>query len=149
MEPSPLAGEGRVRGWLEGLLDAAPKSLSEYTGSKVNSAIMASRNARALRANQTEAESRLWQRLRDRQLAGVKFRRQAPVGPYIADFICLAAKLIVEIDGGQHAESAEADAARTAWLEGQGFRVLRFWNNDAMANTDGVLEEILAALRGG
>ena len=125
------------------------KSLSEYTGSKVSSAIMASRNARALRANQTEAESRLWQRLRDRQLAGAKFRRQAPVGPYIADFICLAAKLIVEIDGGQHADNAEADAARTAWLEDQGFRVLRFWNNDVLDNTDGVLEEILAALSGG
>ena len=125
------------------------KSLSEYTGSKVSSAIMASRNARALRANQTEAESRLWQRLRVRQLAGAKFRRQAPVGPYIADFICLAAKLIVEIDGGQHADNAEADAARTAWLEDQGFRVLRFWNNDVLDNTDGVLEEILAALSGG
>ena len=109
---------------------------------------MANRNARALRANQTEAESRLWRRLRDRQLAGAKFRRQAPIGPYIADFVCLAAKLIVEIDGGQHAENAAADAARTAWLEDQEFRVLRFWNNDSLANTDGVLEEILAALRG-
>ena len=102
-----------------------------------------------MRANQTEAETRLWQRLRDRRLAGAKFRRQAPIGPYIADFISLEAKLIVEIDGGQHAENAAADAARTAWLEDRGFRVLRFWNNDTLANTDGVVEEILAALRGG
>jgi very-short-patch-repair endonuclease len=109
---------------------------------------MASRHARALRANQTEAEARLWRMLRDRRLAGAKFRRQAPVGPYIADFVCLAAKPIVELDGGQHAENAEADASRTAWLEDRGFRVLRFWNNDALANTDGVLEEVLAALRG-
>ena len=110
---------------------------------------MVNPHARALRANQTEVEARLWQRLRDRQLAGAKFRRQAPFGPYIADFACLAAKLIVELDGGQHADNEEADAARTAWLEGQGFRVLRFWNNDVLANTDGVLEEILAALPGG
>ena len=110
---------------------------------------MVSRHARALRANQTEAETRLWRLLRDRRLAGAKFRRQVPIGPYIADFACLAAKLIVEVDGGQHAENAAADAARTAWLEEQGFRVLRFWNNDALANSDGVLEEILAALQGG
>ena len=128
---------------------AGKKDLSVNAGNKVNSAIMASRHARALRANQTEAETRLWQSLRDRQLAGAKFRRQTPVGPYIADFVCLAAKLIVELDGGQHAENAEADAVRTAWLEGRGFRVLRFWNNDVLVNTEGVLEEILAALRGG
>ena len=109
---------------------------------------MASRHARALRANQTEAEARLWRMLRDCRLAGAKFRRQVPVGPYIADFVCLAVKLIVEIDGGQHTENAEADATRTAWLEARGFRVLRFWNNDTLANTDGVLEQISAALRG-
>lgn len=110
---------------------------------------MASRHARELRANQTEAEARLWRQLRGRQLAGAKFRRQAPVGPYIADFICLAAKLIVEPDGGQHADNEEADAARTTWLGAQGFRVVRFWNNGVLANTDAVLERILEALRGG
>ena len=108
---------------------------------------MASRHARALRANQTDAETRLWLRLRDRRLAGAKFRRQAAIGPYIADFACFPARLIVELDGGQHAQDADADAARTAWLEGQGFRVLRFWNNDVLANTEGVLERILEALR--
>jgi very-short-patch-repair endonuclease len=108
---------------------------------------MTSRQAKALRANQTEAERRLWLKLRDRRLDGAKFRRQVPVGPYIADFACHAAKLIVELDGGQHAENAEADALRTGWLERQGFRVLRFWNNDVMANIDGVLERISAALQ--
>jgi len=110
---------------------------------------MTSRHARALRANQTDAEARLWTGLRDRRLAGAKFRRQVAIGPYIADFTCFAARLIVELDGGQHAHDANADAARTARLEGQGFRVLRFWNNDVLANTEGVLERILEALRDG
>ena len=110
---------------------------------------MTSRQGRALRANQTEAETRLWLGLRDRRLGGAKFRRQVPVGPYVADFACYTARLIVELDGGQHAENAEADALRTDWLEAQGFRVLRFWNNDVMANIDGVLERISAALQDG
>ncbi len=108
---------------------------------------MVSRNARSLRANQTEAEALLWRRLRDRQLAGAKFRRQVPIGPYVADFVCYASKLVVELDGGQHAENVEADTTRTAWLEDRGFRVLRFWNHDVLANPDGVLERILEALR--
>ena len=129
-------------------MPSAKKTLSGITGSRVSSTIMASRHARELRPNQTEAEARLWRVLRDRQLVGAKFRRQAPLGPYIADFACLAAKLIVELDGGQHADNEEADAERTTWLVGRGFRVLRFWNNDVLANSDGVLEEILVALRG-
>ena len=107
---------------------------------------MANRNARSLRANQTEAEALLWRRLRDRQLAGAKFRRQVPIGPFIADFACYAANLVVELDGGQHADTEAADAARTAWLEQHGFRVLRFWNNDVLANPDGVLEAIQEVL---
>jgi len=106
---------------------------------------MPSKIARALRANRTEAELRLWQRLRDRQLDGAKFRRQTPVAPYIADFMCYEARLIVEVDGGQH--SPEADADRTAWLESQGFRVIRFWNHDVLQNTDGVLERIREELK--
>ncbi len=109
---------------------------------------MASRNARKLRVNQTGAEARLWRKLRGRQLADAKFRRQTPIGHYIVDFICLEARLIVELDGGQHAQNSAADAERTAWLEGQGFRVLRFWNNDVLSNTGGVVERIQMALRG-
>ncbi len=108
---------------------------------------MASTNARLLRTNPTEAEKRLWTILRRQQDAGNRFRRQAPIGRYIVDFVCLRRRLVIEIDGGQHADRVQADAARSAWLESQGFRVLRFWNNDVLGNTNGVLEAILQALR--
>lgn len=110
--------------------------------------IMASRNARKLRVDQTEAEARLWLKLRGRRLVDAKFRRQTPVGHYIVDFMCFEAKLIVELDGGQHAVNSVADDERTAWLEGQGFRVLRFWNNDVLDNIEGVVERILMGLSG-
>ena len=100
--------------------------------------------ARRLRKNPTDAETRLWSRLRRKQLDGHRFRRQVSLGPYVADFVCFEARLIVEVDGGQHAERA-ADTARTAWLEAQGYRVLRFWNNDVLGNIDGVVETIRAA----
>ena len=102
--------------------------------------------ARKLRRQETEAEKRLWQHLRDRRLGGFKFRRQEPRGRYVADFVCLERQLIVEIDGGQHAERAHDDAQRTAALERDGFRVLRFWNNEALGNTEDVLQVILNAL---
>ncbi|MEX2617104.1 MAG: endonuclease domain-containing protein [Alphaproteobacteria bacterium] len=101
---------------------------------------------RALRRNATDAEALLWSRLRNRQIGGRKFRRQHPVGPCIADFACPEAMLIVELDGGQH--RPETDAARTAYLEARGFTVLRFWNNEALGNPDGVLETILGHLEG-
>jgi len=91
---------------------------------------MASPVARALRRNPTEAERRLWSRLRHGQLDGFRFRRQVPLGPYIADFACLSARLIVEVDGGQHASRSEQDGRRTTWLESSGFRVVRFWNHE-------------------
>jgi very-short-patch-repair endonuclease len=91
---------------------------------------MASPQARFLRRNETDTEKRLWYRLRRQQLNGFRFRRQHPIGPFIVDFVCLSEKLIVELDGGQHAEQITADSERTAWLEGRGYRVLRFWNND-------------------
>ncbi len=103
---------------------------------------MARELARALRREATDAEWELWSILRNRQLAGSKFRRQQPIGPYIVDFVCFAEKLVVEVDGGQHATAAERDAARTAWLESQGFRVLRFWNHDVLQNIEGVSESI-------
>ncbi len=96
--------------------------------------------ARELRSRTTDAEKRHWRHLRNRQLGGHKFRRQRPLGPYVVDFMCLEARLVVEVDGGQH--SPDADRERDLYLEKQGFRVLRFWNNEVLENTDGVLARI-------
>jgi very-short-patch-repair endonuclease len=93
----------------------------------------------------TDAERRFWHAIRGRQL-GAKFRRQAALGPYFADFACYEAKLIVELDGGQHAELTPHDVARQKFLLKAGFRVLRFWNNDVMENLAGVLETVRVAL---
>jgi very-short-patch-repair endonuclease len=103
------------------------------------------KKARTLRHDSTEAEIKLWRHLRDRQLGGFKFRRQHPFPPYIADFFCEEKSLIVEIDGGQH--TPEADKARTKALEPQGLTILRFWNNEVLQNTEGVLLTILARLK--
>ena len=102
--------------------------------------------ARQLRRNATDAERILWSRLRDRQLDGRKFRRQYPIGPYIADFVCPQERLIVELDGGAHAHRAQAayDADRTRFLEASGYRVLRLWNTDVLKNLAGALESIRA-----
>lgn len=104
--------------------------------------------ARELRSNMTDAEHLLWQRLRQRQLHGHKFRRQMPIGPYIADFVCLEARLIVELDGSQHQEQHGYDQQRDDWLQQQGFQILRFWNNDVFNNIEGVLTVILERLGG-
>ena len=104
---------------------------------------------RRLRRNKTEAEDRLWSRLRNRQLEGAKFRFQTQVGDYVPDFLCSEAMLVVELDGGQHSDQMEQDAARTLALQTAGYTVIRFWNNDVLANTDGVLEEIRFALLNG
>ncbi|WAR44706.1 endonuclease domain-containing protein [Methylomonas rapida] len=103
-------------------------------------------NARNLRKNQTDAERLLWRHLRDRQLCGQKFRRQFPVEPFIVDFVCLEVKLIVELDGGQHAEQLEYDQCRTEQLQKRGFKIIRFWNNEVLQNTTGVLEAIRMAI---
>ncbi len=108
---------------------------------------MPSSNAQRLRTTPTDAEIRLWSYLRRKQLDGFRFRRQQPIGPYIVDFFCPAAKLIIEVDGGQHAVREKADASRTRWLEERGYRVVRFWNNEVLANTDGVIWAILEAWR--
>ena len=107
----------------------------------------ATESARRLRRDWTRAEARLWLSLRSRRLDGFKFRRQVPIDRYFADFACLEAKLVVELDGGQHADRLEYDAARTAVLEHCGFLVLRFWNHHVLADIDGVLHEISTALR--
>jgi len=104
------------------------------------------RRSRLLRRDQTDAENKLWFSLRARRLEGVKFRRQHRVGPYIADFCCLECRLVVEIDGGQHAEETEAEREQKKFLAAKGFRVLRLWNHDVLTSIDVVLEEIRRAV---
>jgi very-short-patch-repair endonuclease len=128
--PSPLAGEGGAQ-WAPGEGEAGPDTPLT--------------RARGLRHSMTDAEHALWRILRNRQFVETKFRRQVPVGPYIADFLCFEARLIVEADGGQHAESRH-DAVRDAWFAAQGFRVLRFWNNDILQNPEGVAIAIATVL---
>jgi very-short-patch-repair endonuclease len=123
---SPIGGEGRVRGQVH-------EHLRRY--------------ARRLRRDQTDAERKLWSRLRDRRLYGARFRRQHPIGPFISDFCCTEAKLVIELDGGQHAFQKRSDAERTAFLEGQGYRVIRYWDSEVLTSTDAVLQRIALALR--
>lgn len=101
--------------------------------------------ARELRRHMTDAERHLWRHLRRRNLAGAKFRRQHPIGPYVVDFVCLEHRLVVELDGGQHLGSA-TDAHRDAWLRAHGFQILRFWNDQALVQTEAVLERVFATL---
>ncbi|KQX97389.1 DNA methylase [Rhodanobacter sp. Root480] len=102
--------------------------------------------ARGLRRAMTDVERLLWRYLRNRHLSGWKFRRQHEVGHYIVDFVCAEAMLVVELDGGQHAELVDYDEHRTQYLHSMGYRVLRFWNNDVLANIESVLEVILEAV---
>jgi len=132
ISPPPLQ-RGRVR---EGVPSIMRKAKRTDTAKKA---------AKRLRGQPTDAESRLWYRLRRKQIDGHRFRRQSPVGPYVVDFLCAEAKLVVEVDGGQHTWRADDDAKRTAWLESQGYRVIRFWNNEISDNIEGVLETIVRA----
>jgi very-short-patch-repair endonuclease len=106
--------------------------------------------AKRLRHASTAAEDLLWRRLRKFPVTGTHFRRQVPIGPYIADFACMAAGLVIEVDGSQHGHDdfRARDDARTRWLEAEGYRVIRFWNNDLTNNMDGVLDTIYAAIFG-
>ena len=106
--------------------------------------------AKDLRKRSTDTERLLWKHLRAKQFEGLKFKRQQPVGKYIVDFICFEKKVIIELDGGQHLQPSEKqkDRERDAWLEAQGYRVLRFWDNEVMMNTRGVLEMIRKTLSG-
>ena len=99
-------------------------------------------NARVLRTDATDAERKLWRHLRGRQVHGLKFRRQLPIAGYIADFACIEASLVIELDGGQHLEAADYDAERARKLAINGYRVLRFWNDDVLLRIEAVLEEI-------
>ena len=107
----------------------------------------ATERARKRRSAMTDAESKLWRLLRQRQLDGCKFRRQVPIGRYIADLACHEAKLIIEVDGGQHDRQSENEIRRTEFLMGQGYRLLRFWNHDVLANLEGGFATIAAELR--
>ncbi len=109
---------------------------------------LSTKRARELRKRPTEAESLLWRHLRHRQLNGRRFRRQHPIGRYIVDFACFERRLVVELDGGQHAGQKASDAIRTDWLKERGYRVLRFWNNQVMREIDAVKFAILQALEG-
>jgi very-short-patch-repair endonuclease len=105
--------------------------------------------ARRLRNAATDAERHLWRHLRLGQLAGYKFRRQYPIDRYIVDFVCIPARLVVELDGGQHIDAADHDAHRTRIIATHGYRLLRFWNDDVLLRTDAVLEQIFRQLVGG
>lgn len=104
--------------------------------------------ARSFRKNMTDAENRIWYYLRDRRLNGYKFVREHVVGSYIADFVCRSKKIILEVDGGQHAntDTVEYDQKRTEYLESKGYKVLRVWNNEVLTNIEGVLDELLILL---
>ena len=126
--PSPLRGRGVGE--------------RERSAAQRASALGAAKHSRS---HPTDAEHRLWQLLRAKRLGGWKFRRQPPIGPYRPDFVCHEAKLIVEADGCQHGEAR--DGQRDTWLKAEGFRILRFWNNDILTNEEGVLTTILSALK--
>ena len=106
-------------------------------------------HAKELRTHQTESEQRLWYHLRANRFMGFKFKRQKPIGHYIVDFVCMERHLIIEIDGGQHADQVEYDQHRDAWLRSQGFTILRFWNNEVQGQLEGVLEQIRCTLSPG
>jgi len=125
--PSPSQGEGRGEGNHPRNLTLVPL-------------------AKGLRRQSTDVERKIWYYLRDRRFEEIKFRRQYPVGKYIVDFVCVEKKLIIEFDGSQHAWNPKRDKIRDEWLNSQGYRILRFWNNDVTENVNGVLETIRHAL---
>ncbi|UVE17220.1 DUF559 domain-containing protein [Pseudomonas sp. LS44] len=103
-------------------------------------------NAKRLRSEMTEAEMRLWYYLRGHRFLGLKFKRQKPLGPYIVDFVCLECRLIIELDGSKHQQQVEQDRVRDRHFQQRGFRVLRFWNHEMLAETEAVLEAIRLAV---
>lgn len=122
---------------------STPSPLRERAGVRAKLTKQLSKN---LRKNLTKAEIKIWRHLKNRAMAGFKFRRQCPIGPYIVDFVCLEKMVVIEIDGGQHADQLKKDARRTAYLKSRGFEVLRFWNNEVLVDTDVVLSTILTVL---
>ena len=157
--PSPFTGEDASRseageglGGASGLYRPSPgRSLRSRPASPVKGEGRngvdreTQRRARGLRVHMTDAERKLWFALRDRRFAGFKFRRQVPLGHYIVDFACFEQRLVIEVDGGQHADSA-ADRRRDRWLAANRFRVMRFWNNEVLSNLEGVMTVLAGAL---
>ena len=145
---SPLEGESARRGALAPSSRWGETQRTDSTWKEIQRSYSKKtlEQAKALRQRQTDAEGLLWHYLRKKQLGGYKFRRQQPIGPYIVDFACMPEKLLVELDGGQHAERAAHDERRDAFLRSKGFRVLRFWNNEVFENCFGVLERVYEAL---
>jgi very-short-patch-repair endonuclease len=134
-QPSPLAGEGGA---------LAPGEWADRPRTDVTARTL--RFAKKLRTEMTDAETKLWQELRTHRFENYKFKRQQPIGKYIADFVCLKHRLIIEVDGSQH-EGSTHDDVRDAWLRSQNFRILRFWNIGVLKDMDGALLTILAALK--
>ena len=147
--PSPrVRGEGKGEGLVEGKGEGLAPRHPPWSPQNMRGADDRSRTrARRLRRDMTDAESKLWNALRNRQLAGHKFTRQESIGPFFADFCCREKRLIVEADGEQHAESIY-DARRDAFLRAQGYRVIRFWNHEILQSLDMVEDTVLAALQG-
>ena len=116
------------------------------TADRLSDKVLARDKARALRRDPSDAEQKLWQRLRGRRFQNWKFRRQYPVGPYVADFCCVDGQLVIELDGGQHVEAAEKDQARTRFMESVGFVVIRFWNEEVFTEIEAVMERIEQAV---
>ncbi len=143
--PPPDAGEAelsvRSAGSSRGMRSGDSSGGGDHRGGDI-----IRQRARRLRNEATGAERALWARLRRRQVLDSKFRRQQPLGQYIVDFVCFEKRLIVEVDGSQHQEQQGYDEIRTRWLESQGYRVLRFWNNETLAETDKVIETIAQQL---
>ena len=151
LPPLPLAGEG----WGEGAFLCGSATNTHYSQTPTSLTLTASMTvspvnlgrARRLRRNSTDAEQRLWRLLRSRRFNGFKIRRQHILGVFIVDFVCLEKKIVIELDGGQHATAVEADAMRTRYVQARGFRVIRFWNNEVLENMGGVWEAIAKELK--
>ena len=155
--PLPLKGEESRKSHFRDLLPGSGKVGAE-TGEKNKSPSPSGgrgvgereqtdqllKNAKTLRTNQTDAEQRLWYHLRAKRFMGLKFKRQKPIGPFIADFVCLEHKLIIEADGGQHGDVD--DQRRDEWFTAHGFKILRFWNHEILGETEAVLERIREAV---
>jgi very-short-patch-repair endonuclease len=136
ISPPPLRGRSDREAVREGGKQAAHRSVAPTMLGR----------AKSLRRKMTDAEQRLWSALRAHRLNGLGFRRQTPIGPFIIDYVCQQHHLVIEVDGGQHADSSN-DRERDRWLESKGYRVLRFWNTDVLTNLSGVLEAIINAVR--